>query len=106
MTMNDPLRDNRIFPEEMQEHPQHTNHTPSLTRWLRAFMLLVILGIVAFFVYQYLTTRENVSSIQEEEQRFIEESQFFNAMQEQRGEVDPIDRALKIQNITASFNNQ
>ena len=52
--MNDPLRDNRIFPEEMQEHPPKAkpkNHA-SVLFTIVVVIIIIVLGYLGYQAYQ------------------------------------------------------
>jgi flagellar biosynthesis/type III secretory pathway M-ring protein FliF/YscJ len=58
--MNDPLRDNRIFPEEMQQQPAvETKKSPTNIVWW--FIVVVILAVIVLFFYNFYTeTKEEI----------------------------------------------
>ena len=51
--MNDPLRDNRIFPEEMHEQPVTSLKQPMNLTWLWTILIILALAALVWFGYQY-----------------------------------------------------
>lgn len=49
--MNDPLRDNRIFPEEMQQKSLPSKKNPNLS-WLWIVVGILLLALLAWYGYQ------------------------------------------------------
>ncbi len=56
--MNDPLRDNRIFPEEMQQHPEETVKKPMNTSWVWILVGIGILGALGYLAYTTFQTQQ------------------------------------------------
>lgn len=56
--MNDPLKDNRIFPEEMHEKIEVEEKKPMNLSWL--WTLLVILGVAALIWFGYRYYQKNL----------------------------------------------
>ena len=98
--MNDPLRDNRIFPEEMHEHAPAptTKHMNFSWVWflLSAAVIIVLLWLV--FLKPKTLQKSLPDGVVESP-----EQQAFQKLQDSRPEVSPQEREDK---INALFGNQ
>ncbi|MFT6829460.1 MAG: hypothetical protein ACJAV6_000290 [Candidatus Paceibacteria bacterium] len=101
--MNDPLRDNRIFPEEMHDVIQQKEpiHHTYFWQWF-AFGAIFIL-VILWFAFGY--HQDNTSSpVQSDEDTLYEQQvSVFEALQNSRPPMTPTQREDK---INALFGNQ
>jgi predicted negative regulator of RcsB-dependent stress response len=65
--MNDPLRDNRIFPEEMHQLPKEIEKKSIDLTWLWTVLIILILSALVWFGYQYYQKNLRPESIQIQE---------------------------------------
>lgn len=95
--MNDPLRDNRIFPEEMQQKPIQLTKDRSLVSWLLPLIVVITLLLLAWFGYKSYTNNQNTdsgtSNVSESQQKINN----FNAVQQASPNYTTAQRDKKVE---------
>lgn len=97
--MNDPLQDNRIFPEEMHEKPEVVEKKPMNVSWL--WTLLIILGIIALIWFGYKYYQKNLKPEPTQIQETVipnnqEQQKAFETLESASPELERVERQEKI----------
>jgi flagellar basal body-associated protein FliL len=97
--MNDPLRDNRIFPEEMHQQPIPPTKKESHMSWLMTLIVVIGFLILVWFGYNYYMKSQNTSSITEFKKDPVYQEQLanFNAVQQAAPKLSRKQREEKMQ---------
>lgn len=103
--MNDPLQDNRIYPDEIKQETKKSEKKSSDLTWLWTLLIILVLIAVAWFGYRYFinnriiepTLIENTSrpNIQEQQET-------FNSLE---ASAPALERAERQQKINTLFGN-
>ncbi|MFT7328295.1 MAG: hypothetical protein ACI870_000482 [Crocinitomicaceae bacterium] len=89
--MNDPLRDNRIFPEEMHEKPVvNKKHSHFSWVWISVVSIIIILIAIGYF---YINKNTKIRETQNEYEKQVET---INAVQRSHFEISSGERDQKI----------
>ena len=100
--MNDPLRDNRIFPEEM--HEQKIDKQPINLSWL--WTLLIILGVLALAWFGYQLYQKNLSMPATFEEGMLPSLEAQQTALDSVQNASPeMDRSERQEKITTLFGN-
>ncbi|MAQ77032.1 hypothetical protein CL684_00670 [Candidatus Campbellbacteria bacterium] len=101
--MNDPLKDTRVFPEEMHEKPQpheeHHHHRKLLWAAVIAFIAVAIYVLTSTNFFKQEKNGENVSP---DEIRYAQEEEAAVAIERFREELTPEERERRLNML---FNN-
>ncbi|MCA9352998.1 hypothetical protein KC901_02345 [Patescibacteria group bacterium] len=96
--MNDPLRDNRIFPEEMHEHAPTPAHHQNKKAVLTIFVVIVLIIAGVYLYRTYQPSPFSPDSVSEPSQEQVA----FEALQNSR---PPLDTKSREDKINALFGN-
>jgi hypothetical protein len=89
--MNDPLRDNRIFPEEMHEQPVVNKKNPHFS-WVWSLVVAIIIILIAIG-YFYINKNTKIRETQNEYEKQVET---IKAVQRSHIEISSGERDQKI----------
>ncbi|MCI5051455.1 MAG: hypothetical protein MRY57_04045 [Candidatus Pacebacteria bacterium] len=100
--MNDPLRDNRIFPEEMHDKQPEKEPTKSNLTWL--WTLLIICAVLALVWFGYRYYQKNLKPVPEqlpETQIPDQETQqeVFESVRDSAPELERVERQERINTL-------
>jgi hypothetical protein len=101
--MNDPLRDNRIFPEEMQE--QKIDKPPINLSWLWTLLIILAVLTLVFVGYQYYQNNLRTTPVTFEEGVFPTLEGQQTALDSLQQASPEMDRAERQEKITTLFGN-
>ena len=105
--MNEIIRDNRIFPEEMHQHPEAPKEfkTP---KYFWTFISILLVALATWFVYTEIQKKRpfvDPDILSPEEQKHIDQKQtaHYEAIKKTRPVLTPEERKRRIREI---FSNQ
>lgn len=95
--MNDPLQDNRIFPEEMQQKPVQLTKDRTLVTWLLPLIVVIALLALGYLGYQHYKKTQNAPVNLDTDPVYQEQLMHFNNLQKATPEYTEAQREKKIE---------
>lgn len=99
--MNDPLKDNRIYPDEMQKETPKSEKKSSDLTWLWTLLIILALIFGAWFGYQYYQKNFNQNNLKEDLPITDEKLQLeaFNSLEQSAPTLEPAEREQRINTL-------
>lgn len=99
--MNDPLQDNRIYPDEIKKETNTSEKSSSHLTWLWTLLIILVLIALAWFGYRYFTKNttqptliENTSQPNPQQQQ-----ETFDSLEESAPPLERVERQEKINTL-------